>query len=321
MYFNSLQFSSLGHVKQKGAVLVAVLVIAVVITLLLSTTSIVMSNRLVLAADMTRLTNDKIAMHASMQELIYLASTQRKTKVGISRGTAQFKQDDTVWGDEIRIDGHPYTMDVNGIKVTYSVQAETGLLAINTQGGFLFREFLAQQGLSELQARRLADALYDFADENTQRRALGAEEREYKALNEISQIISYPTNYLLQSPEELRLIKHWEEFFVEHPNVYQFFSLRRQSDINFNAMPIALWQVLWPHRADKIASQRNQGKWFNSFSELHSDVPELARYDEDYKILGGGGSFIIRLSTEQTTRTYRLVTPRNSPSPIKVYAY
>ena len=65
---------------------------------------------------------------------------------------------------------------------------------------------------------------------------------------------------------------------------------------NLNAVPIKLWQVLWPNSVNKIAAQRVKGQWLQNSSDLLGVEPSLLTEIDDYYGTLGGNEFQIYVS-------------------------
>ncbi|GGD57567.1 type II secretion system protein GspK [Lacimicrobium alkaliphilum] len=282
--------------SQQGAALLAVLVVAVVLVVMLGVASSLMEQRLTLAQDSRQAMQDRADVYAKANELIYLSVTQRLTFAGISQGLdkkgAERNEDGQflhpVIGDELRFDGYVYQTE-EGLR--FSIQNENGLLPINSSFQYWLKRWLQGQGYNEAEQARFADTLADYADGDTWRRPAGAERQHYQRNG-----LPEPADFLLQQCTELYKVVGWQGLLQRHSELVNLCSLRRTPSININAIPVKLWQTLWPDSANKLAQARSQQQWFIRNEDAWRIEPALLlESEENYRTLGGD-FFTIRVS-------------------------
>ncbi|WP_416305713.1 general secretion pathway protein GspK [Neptunicella sp. SCSIO 80796] len=293
--------------KNQGAALIAVLIISIVLVVLMGVTSKLMDSRLQLAQQSRQMFRDQAAVYAKANELTYLLSTQRMTVAGISQGTAKAnmeRNDDGLFihpvvGDELRVDGYQYRSDSAGVE--YSIQNENGLIPVNTSTQYWIRRWLKGQGYNIVEQAKLADILADYADADDWRRPGGAEKNEYAAQKQ-----SAPANFLLQSCTELQQLVGWQEVLKLHPEFMRYCSLRRSAGVNINAIPVSLWQAIWPQSAAQLAKLREKNGWFIRASEVNLVEPTFINEIEEMYSPLGGYTFDISVQKNAVALTKRI---------------
>ncbi len=309
---------AVSRARQSGAALLAVLVVSVVLVTLLASAALIMDNRLQLAEQARQQFTDGAAAYAKTNELIYLLATQRLTVAGISQGSnqqglqrnedGQFIQ--RISGDEWRTDGFIYEEG----NIQFSIQNENGLLPVNSAFQYWLKRWLQNKGYSNTEQAFLTDRLADYADADDWHRAGGAERRDYERLGKRS-----PANFLLQQCAELYLVDRWPPVIEKHPAILGHCSLRRSPQLNINAVPLSLWQVLWPASAEKVAAARAAGDWVVHYQDAYKIEPTLLLESEDRYSPLGGDRFVLsvkapgtdyRLSIERGTKNARPFTQR-----------
>ena len=137
----------------------------------------------------------------------------------------------------------------NGWEVHIEIRDESGKFPINTMSEALLNRLLEEELDFDFgTARELSSALLDWIDEDDQRRLNGAESDDYLSNNPPYRAANRP----LQSLEELRLLKTWEdEFFDEDglPNesfakLSSLVSVLNTGTVNLNAAPESVLAVL-----------------------------------------------------------------------------
>lgn len=73
------------------------------------------------------------------------------------------------------------TLEIAGTEVRYAIRDECGKVDLNTARGGLILGLLLANRVAETQARSLAQAILDWRDPDSRRRAQGAEDRDYAA--------------------------------------------------------------------------------------------------------------------------------------------
>jgi general secretion pathway protein K len=281
---------------QTGAVLLAVLVVALALVILLGVVSHALNDRINLAQQAKQNLQDHAEVYAKINELGYLLTTQRVTVAGISSGQQPqglLKDDEDHWlleviGDEIRTDSFTYTQPD---QLQYSIQNEAGLIGINSRGQFWLKKTLASYGFSVVEQAKFADILADYADRDDWARPAGAESYAYQKINK-----PIPRNYLLQSCAELWRLERWSEWLYQHNEWLEFCSVSRDDTRNINSIPFALWKHLWPASADKVYAQRAAGRWFIRNKDIVLVEPSIAHYQEENYSQLFGNVFILNVS-------------------------
>jgi general secretion pathway protein K len=300
------------HNNQKGAALLAVLVVAVIMVVLMGVASTMLESRLSLAQDAKQQFTDQVKVYAKQNELVYLLATQRVTAAGVSKGRnieGFLKNNEDNWllpiiGDEIRADGY-LNKETSGL--IYSIQNEDGLIPINSAGQYWLNAWLKAKRVNSRVRAQYADGLADYADADNLRRPAGAEQLDYdKNITSEKQITLQPANYLLQSCNELWGIAGWHTLLTKFPLFVQYCTLRRGTSINMNAIPISLWRSLWPHSAMKVAKWRDSNNWFLTYSSILDIEPSVLNLTDDYYTYLGGQTFRIKLQLNNVITTLRL---------------
>jgi general secretion pathway protein K len=300
------------HNNQKGAALLAVLVVAVIMVVLMGVASTMLESRLFLAQDAKQQFTDQVKVYTKQNELVYLLATQRVTAAGVSKGRnieGFLKDNEDNWllpiiGDEIRADGY-LNKEISGLM--YSIQNEDGLIPLNSAGQYWLIAWLKAKRVNSRVRAQYADGLADYADADNLRRPAGAEQLDYdKNITSENQITLQPANYLLQSCNEIWGIAGWHTLLTKFPLFAQYCSLRRGTSINMNAIPISLWQSLWPSSAVKVAKLRDSNNWFLTYSSILDIEPSVLNLTDDYYTYLGGQTFRIKLQLNNVMTTLSL---------------
>ena len=99
-------------------------------------------------------------------------------------------------------DGTPHDWTFEGVPVRVVIRDESAKIDINTANDALLRGLFASAGLPEEDAAHLVDAVLDWRDPDSLKRANGAEEEDYRAAG-----LAYkPANEPFQAIEELQLV-------------------------------------------------------------------------------------------------------------------
>jgi general secretion pathway protein K len=314
--------------KQRGAALLAVLVVALVMVILMGVASNLLQGRLELAQDSKDALYNKALVYTKRSELMYLLATQRFTVAGISTGQSQLSQigDEqggvsfVPIGDEIRTDGFSYKEESG---LTYSIQNEAGLIPINSSSQYWLKKWLNSNGYRHSEQMKLADSLADYADPDNVRRPAGAEKGNYvtddsnDTLNAKNNITNnQPRNFLLQTCSELWQIVNWQTMLKRFPSFIQQCSLRRSGELNLNAVPLSLWADLWPSTVDKIQTDRAKNIWFLSYSNIIAAEPSILPVPEDYYTYIGSRNFLIHVALDNTSIKLHAELGDNTKFPI-----
>ncbi|WP_026377035.1 type II secretion system protein GspK [Aestuariibacter salexigens] len=281
--------------KQQGMVLIAVLVIAVILTLLISATTAVMQERLTLAETAKGNIQQQAAIDAKLNELIYLVSTQRITPAGVSRGELAKGAErldgffvHRVVGDELPMDG----TEVQENNLTFSMQNQSGLIPVNNSRAFWVLKWLQGLGLTDMQLRTLKDTLIDYGDDDDWRSPVGAEKVFYERGD-----LGYIANFLLQSCSELNKVASWQEIVAMHPEMAKQCSINRDQTLNLNAVPLFLWKVLWPNSYEQMQQRRERGLAILTLNDALALEPSLSGVPEPYFGVINGSYFSINIES------------------------
>ena len=283
------------HSKQSGAALLAVLVVSVVLAIMLSVASQLMEQRLKLATQSKINAQNRARVFEKVSELQYILVTQELTVAGVSEGPGERRIDNNgvpvsafiPIGDEIRIDGHLYKEE-DGL--VFSVQNEMGLIPINSSSSFWLRRWLAKQGLSAVTQSGYIDKLADYADGDTWQRPGGAEQFAYKN----HQFTDIP-NYLLQQCTEVQQVLGYGELIKTTPSLLSQCSLRRTGSININAIPLSLWNILWPGSTEKVKERRENNRWFVRQDDARAVEPEFLNIPEEWYSTLVATGFVVKV--------------------------
>ena len=304
-----MKFNYTPQRRQGGAILLTVLIVMTMMILLIATASSIMSNRIILAYEAKEQLYKKALVQSKINELTYLATTQRFTAAGLSTGQNRDRlvQIDGQWrfsttGDELRIDGFEYTETVNEkekAQLSFFLQSENGLIPLNTSSEFWLTRWLEGYNVDESQRQKYIDTLHDYIDADLIPRAAGVERDGYQHIT----TIDLPTNFFIQDCAELSLMPYWDELAVEYPSLLQECSTEYLSSLNINAVPAALLKRLWPDKAGQILIKRSSGNWFNSIEDLSLIVNDLDLSNELLYRFAANSSLIITVRFDGYTET------------------
>lgn len=304
--------------KQKGIALLAVLAVSVTLSILIGAVTVVMQKQLSIGEDAKQLALEKAAIHAKTQELIYLLSTQRVTRAGVSKGSVENSSAkiDGVFlslltGDEIRTDGHKYVEISNQTRITYSIQATNGLIPINSAEQFWLKKWLKGYGIDQFTTQKLADALADYADEDDWARPSGAETFSYKQNNHAP-----PPNFLMQTCSELYSVMHWYDAIEQYELDLSECSVSRSGIINVNAIHENLIKRLLSDSGHQRAKVRETSKWIMNTHEASLAISSLTGVDDNRFTVTAKNQFIIEVSGIYSTQKVALTIGLGSIKPI-----
>jgi len=309
--------------NQRGAALLAVLVVALVMVILMGVASNLLQGRLELAQGSKDAFYNKALVYTKRSELLYLLATQRHTVAGISREQSlvsetrdeQARYFSVPIGDEIRTDGFSY-QEESGLK--YSIQNEAGLIPINSSSQYWLKHWLKTNSYRHSEQMQLADSLADYADSDNIRRPAGAEKGNYASDKSTGSDNSNnkPRNFLLQACTELWQVAYWEALLNRFPAFIKQCSLRRGGGLNLNAVPLSVWGNLWPNSVDKVRASRAQNKWFLSYSDIIAVEPSLLSVSEDYYTYLGNRTFKVHVELGNTSLIFHAEQGEGTKLPI-----
>jgi general secretion pathway protein K len=174
------------------------------------------------------------------------------------------------WSDPIAYCG---IQAPNGWSVSVEISDATAKLPLNTIEEKELNRILEQYFEFDFGiTRELSSMLLDWIDSDDSRRLNGAESEDYLDENPPYRAANSP----LQSLEELRLLKIWQdEFFDENgrPNetfaqLASIFTVKHRGSVNANSAPLAVFQSLAPE--DDFFTE-------NLFDQIQDDTPYLKK--------------------------------------------
>lgn len=314
--------------RQTGAVLLTVLVVMTMIILLVATASTIMNSRLNMAYDAKRLIEKKAIVHEKMNEIIYLASTQRFTVAGLSTGKniERLSQLNGQWlysqtNDELRVDGFTNKEQVSiagreESTLFYALQSGNGLIPVNTSSSFWLEKWLTSHDIGTSQRRKYIDTLHDYIDSDSSTRPMGAEYMDYPQ----NTPMALPTNYYMQDCSELSLLQNWDELTKKEPSILQECSTEYGSSLNINAIPERLLVKLWPEKAEQIMRKRTNGEWFLNIEGISLILNDVYPQDELLYRFATNRSLLVAVSFEGYTRTARVEFGQGLQKPFSMTA-
>lgn len=188
-----------------------------------------------------RWSQGQLLLHEARDQVLFAMGTRQISEYGFGAGP-----------QALRVDGRVYRLP-SGVLV--SVQDARGLISVAALNPQLLHNFLVQQGVADAAAAPLIDKLADYGDLDDLRRINGAEKQDYRALG-----LAPPRNDWPLSPYELRLVAGWAAL----PRIWQhagdFFSARRDAEINPNTAPREVLMALpgaTPAGVQALLTQRN----------------------------------------------------------------
>jgi general secretion pathway protein K len=112
------------------------------------------------------------------RNLLESAKAEALADAGIYRSIAELSNADLA--HRPRVDGTSYSWTLQGVQVLLSIQSEAGKIDLNAASDQLFGGLFVSVGVEPEEAKRLIDAIRDFSDRDKARRALGAEDDDYR---------------------------------------------------------------------------------------------------------------------------------------------
>ena len=169
---------------QRGVALVLVLWVSILLTVIAS--SFITERR----AEMLIVRNS-----------VSLARAAAAADAGVQRALLDAFRNDTS-PDLWRRDGQSHDWSFDGVPVRVEMRDESAKIDVNTASDALLRGLFTSVGLPEEEVTKLLDAILDWRDPDTLKRANGAEEGDYQAAG-----LSYrPANAPFQAIEEIQLV-------------------------------------------------------------------------------------------------------------------
>lgn len=226
--------------RKRGSVLVAVLAIILVLTFMVTR----FMDEAVNDLEYRALFNEPADVRAFGYGMLEVALATIQEVALIDDG--KLFAGEQGWNDPISYAGIAIP---DGWEVTIDIRDEGGKLPLNTMSEDLLNKLLEETFDFDFgTARELSSTLSDWIDENDTRRLNGAESDEYLRNNPPYKAANRP----LQSLEELRLLKIWEdEFFDEDGTPNELFtqlsglvSVLNTGAVNLNAAPKEVLEIL-----------------------------------------------------------------------------
>ena len=226
--------------RQRGSVLVAVLAIILIITFMVTR----FMDEAVKDLEYRAIFNEPADVRSFAYGMLEVALATVQEVALIDDG--KLYAGEQGWSDPIT---YAEITIPEGWEVNISIRDEGGKLPLNTMSEELLNKLLEETlDFDFSTARELSSTLVDWIDENDNRRLNGAESDEYLRNNPPYKAANRP----LQSLEELRLLKIWEdEFFDEDGNPNELFtqlsglvSVMNTGAVNLNAAPAEVLEIL-----------------------------------------------------------------------------
>lgn len=306
--------------KESGMVLLSVLAVTIVLSLLIAAASTMISKRITLATQAKQQLHQKMLAYQTRDELIYLLSTQRATRAGISQGIKAegLELQDGHWvsyytGDELRVDGYTYKASNDFAEIEYEIQASNGLIPINASSQFWLKSWLIAQNVDYFDSIKYAESLADYADPDDWIRPAGAERRTYQ-LNDLPA----PSNFLLQNCSEIHNVYSWHNEAELTRSLVNHCSIRRSNGLNLNAAPAALLTQLWPEKANNVIKKRQHGQWLLDSSEATIALGNLSGISEEYLEFIPSSNYTISLKIEHLKISDNIDIGRGNQVPFSI---
>ena len=226
--------------NQKGSILIAVLAIILLVTFVITR----FMEESIADLEYRAIFNEPADVRSFAYSMLEVALATVQEVALIDEG--KLYANEQGWNDPIRYADIPVP---NGWEVHIEIRDESGKLPINTMSESLLNRLLEEELEFDFgTSRELSSTLLDWIDEDDRRRLNGAESDDYLNENPPYRAANRP----LQSLEELRLLKLWQdEFFDEDgvPNeqfnrLSSLVSVLTTDSVNLNAAPEPVLEVL-----------------------------------------------------------------------------
>lgn len=181
-------------------------------------------------------------LHEAREQVLLALGTTPRSEFGFGPGP-----------QALRVDGRVYRLP-SGVLV--SVQDARGLISVSVLDSRLLYNFLVRQGVPDAQVPPLIDKLADYGDLDDLRRINGAERDDYRALG-----LGGPRNDWPVSAYELAQVAGWPQWPQLWQHAGDFFSTRREEQINPNTAPREVLLALpgaTPEGVDALLLQRER---------------------------------------------------------------
>ncbi len=228
--------------RQQGFILAATLWVLAIMFIVVGIFHTYVQQKLQLGMQAKASLQQRLDRHSSEQTLLYLLSSSRMTRSGMTFAQQPEEEFTTsegylitdAVGDELAVDGTAY----QGLGDTrFAVQDLAGLIALNVTKPLDLAAIIDKYEPSPAVRAQLISRLQDYMDANDRLSLSGAEAADYQRLK-----LPLPTNDYLRSETELFRVMGWQGWLNQHPKVdwQAWFSVRKDSVMNLNAMPKTL---------------------------------------------------------------------------------
>jgi general secretion pathway protein K len=112
------------------------------------------------------------------RNIVESAKAEALADAGVYRAIAELSNADLA--QRPKVDGTPYGWTFQGVQILLSIQSEAGKIDLNAASDQLLSGLFVSVGVEPNEAKRLVDAIRDFSDRDDTRRALGAEDDDYR---------------------------------------------------------------------------------------------------------------------------------------------
>jgi len=234
--------------------------------------------------------------------LVFKEGMEKKflAEAGIERGIMELfyrNQNFSVEGSDIwKIDGTPYTVQMEDGYYTIRIMDEAGHVNINSVSDIILKNLLLNVGVQAEEVDTIVDSIMDWKDPDDLHRLHGAESDYYMSL---------PTPYKAKNAnfdtlEELLLVKGVKPEILygsgEKNGIIDFLTVNSiSSQININAAPKEVLMAIpgmTPELADGIINYR-QSKEIMGIQEIQGILGENYITMAPYIITGGTNSYTI----------------------------
>ncbi len=260
----------------------------VVVLALAASLDVYVSARVAQATLIRERLQDSLDAYSTRATVLFLLGTQRLTRAGLTTTEEPLAEAGETIGElridpvggEIALDGRVYA----GMgRVLFSLQDESGMVALNTETPARLEGLLARFDETEGVVAALLDTLADYRDANSLKRLNGAERAEYAAAG-----LAPPADHNLRSAPEILQVLGWREWLGAHPELplHAWLSAGRADLFNPNVVPASL--VGWlpgldPSSAGRLLDERDREP-FRSVPDFKARVDvELPLSDDQYR--------------------------------------
>jgi len=273
---------------QQGFILVAALWIIAIMLIAVGIFHAYVQQKVLIGIQAKAALTQTLDRVSTTQTVLYLLSSTRKTRAGMTLSdqaesqyiTAEGYLISDAVGDEVTLDGTSY----QGVgSALFSLQDAAGAISLNATNLDDLAQLLRRFGADPLTESQLLSRLQDYTDADDLINISGAEQRDYAAKK-----LPLPTNDYLRTEAELTRVMGWAQWLDEHPEVelQNWFTIKRDSVLNLNVMPKSLlvkYLNLKPDLAELLMRERKTNP-FNNIDDfiLRTGLP-LNLSEEKYR--------------------------------------